>query len=192
MSIPKIVSYATPSYADEMLGLKATASELGLHVHDLAIHEMTWADAVCFKPNFIYDRVASLESCYDGLLWTDADSRFRRMPDWDFFAGVDFSCHRFKRTPLCDPEFLSGTMYFGRGKNVLPFIADWISYTRLFTKSDTPEQRSLKIAFEKWDSRLSFIDIGPSMCWVFDDFVRIYPGMSPTVEHFQASRRMRK
>lgn len=188
----KICAYYTPSYLDEILGLRATASELNLRVHELPVHEMTWAQAVMMKPQFILDRLESIEDAYDGLLYTDADSRFRKVPDWGRFKGIDFACHIFRRSRVCEPEMLTGTMYFGRGQSVLPFIREWIELTEQFAAADTPEQKSLAIAFGRWKHRLIFSDIGCENVFITDDFRVIYPGVSPVIEHMQASRTRRK
>lgn len=188
----KIVAYYTPNYLDEINGLKATASEQGLTVHALKVHEMTWAQAVMMKPQFILDRVEDLEDEYDGVLYTDADSRFRRLPDWSWFSKADFSCHFFRRSRVCEPEMLTGTMYFRRRPEVVTFLKDWAAMTDQFGHTDTPEQNSLKAVWAYWQDRLRFVDIGPGMVWIFDDFPALYPGVVPTLEHLQASRRYRR
>lgn len=188
----KIVAFYTPSYADEIKALHATASELGLKVCETRIKDLTWSRAVMYKPEFIWDQLMKLEEEFDGLLYTDADSRFRRVPDWDQFKGLDFSCHFFRRSPVCEPEMLTGTMYFGNGKNVLPFVASWALRTEQFASTDTPEQRSLTVTWENWKDVLSFKDFGPELVWIFDDFIPLYPGRMPVIEHMQASRQRRR
>lgn len=188
----KVVAYHTPSYDDQAAGLKATASERGITVHALRLHgPLTWSEAVCFKPRFIEDRLLSLEPEYEGILYTDADSRFRAAPKWSRWKGVDFSAHWFQRVAGNPRELLTGTMYFKNSKETLAFVRTWCELTPVESKAFTPEQDTLVKAFELHRSKLAFKDLGPEHVFIFDDFRHHYPGVEPVIEHLQASRERR-
>lgn len=194
----KAVSFATPgAYAEYAQRLIASAEEHCIPIEAASVEFPesvdVWRAAVCHKPTFIAERLSNLEPQYDGLLWTDADSVFRRAPDWSVFDGVDFACHVFNRSRHHDPEMLAGTMYFGRESHVRLFVKDWIVATKRHRHSDTPEQRGLADALAAWTKTplLRAKELGPEWCWIFDDSPEIYGHRTVIVEHFQASRRLK-
>lgn len=188
----KTVAFWTPNYADEIQGLKATASEFGIHVYDTAIRDMDWRSAVLWKPWFILENLLSLGAEYDGLLYTDADSRIRREIDFDRFEQFDFAAHWFTRSKHHRTELLTGTMYFSKSEVAREFVSAWATHTAAFSGSDTPEQDAITTIFPSWKNKLQWVDFGPELVWIFDDFVPIYPGQTPIIEHLQASRKQRR
>ena len=194
-----VVSFFTRGngYEAEAQKLRASLGEL-LIPGELTIYEpfASWDEAVRYKPTFILEKLMHhYPDEYDGILWTDADSIFRSVPNWSKLQGVDLAWHRFKRGPHHEVEHLTGTMYFKTGsERVQEFVELWEHRTAMLRRIDCPEQVALR---DLWNNKahtyrdLSWRDIGPEMVYIFDDFKEHYPNVKPVIEHYQASRRLK-
>lgn len=198
MKVKTVAFYTLGPYADEAKKLLDSCDEHGVDVDLSAMPKplpstagwRDWHDVVTFKPKFILSMLQKHKD-YDGILYTDADSRFVRPPDWSVFDSAHVSFHTFKRNAHTEPEFLSGTMYFANTPTVLEFVEHWAKVTPNFRYKFTPEQDSLKSIWGHWGEVLIYKDPGPEWCWIFDDSIKIYGHRSPFVIHYQASRRLR-
>ena len=188
---PLIFCYYTfGAYEREAERLKASVNLWGLEAKYLPINNLaSWSHAVMAKPKLILE---TLESTKRDILYVDADAEFMRVPDWKQLDHIDVGWHEFKRSKHADLEYLTGTMYFRYSPDVLAFVRDWSIATLDYAWSSTPEQASLKATWAKWSDRLIKRALGPEWTFVFDDFLEIYPGVTPTILHHQASRRLRK
>jgi len=139
-----------------------------------------------WKPTFISQMMARWIE-YDGILYTDADSVFRRRPGWDSLKDADFAYHKFRRSQHHNEEILTGTLFLANTPFMAEFVGRWIEETRNYAWSDTPEQDSLKKTLES-SPEPKVKDFGPEYCWIYDDFPPIYGKKDVVIEHFQASR----
>ena len=197
MNAPRIVTFYTPGpYADEAEGLKASASALGLSVDArLMTPFASWQDAVCWKPSFILDRLCELE-IGEGLLWVDADARFRQVPDWSILEGADYGFCKFQWTKGHPIESLTGCLYFRQLMKVHNFLADWIVATAHWqgVNRDTPEQKALLGTHNdapRLGRKLRFRELPKTWLWIVPEFFNMYPNEKPVIAHYQASRKWR-
>lgn len=192
MPIQVVAYFTAGAYAEEAARLRESLDELGMdyRLYPLAGNH-TWSSAVGWKPNFIAECLYNLPAEYAGILYTDADSVFKRIPAWEIFDPCDLAFHRFKRSPNHPLEYLTGTMYFKRTDAVIAFVDEWVKATPAYAGTFTPEQDSLKAVFGKHKRELVYIDPGPELCWIWDDFPQIYGKRNPVVVHYQASRKYR-
>lgn len=188
----QVVAYYTDRYKGEVRRLKGSLDKLGI---DGYIHPMpdqgSWAQNVMVKPAFILGCLNAFKTV-DGIFYTDADSEFLSLPDWEKFNDCHISYHRFQRSGHHAIESLTGSMYFCNSPTTKRFVAEWCEATKVFGTSFTPEQDSLKVVMDRWQDRISWKDCGADYCYIFDDFRAIYPKVAPVIRHMQASRRLRK
>lgn len=188
----QVVSYYTPTYAKEAKRLRDSCLRVGIEPY---LHPMrdqgSWAENVMAKPPFIL-ACLNIFKGLDGVFFTDADSEFVSLPDWETFADCHLSYHRFQRSDRHPVEALTGSMFFCNSPTTKRFLADWGMETAGRQKSFTPEQDSLKLVMDRWQDRISWKDLPPSMVYVFDDWKTIYPGVHPVILHHQASRTKRR
>lgn len=195
----QVVAFATMGpYLAEAKKLLDSADEFGIKVDISTLPQPVsylaewsdWSDVVSYKPRFIL-KMLDKHKDRDGILYTDADSKFARYAEFSVFEKAHIGFHTFKRSKAHPTEFLTGTMYFAVTPTVRKFVEDWASITPTYRKKFTPEQDSLKECMKRWGGAISYVDPGPEWCWIHDDFPNIYGQRTPVVVHFQASRRMR-
>lgn len=186
------VGYFTPTYKKEAARLITSCDKLKLplYLHPLP-DQGSWTANVMAKPAFVLAALNLFKQA-DGIFYTDADSEFLSIPDWEFFNDCHISCHRFQRTKHHEIEYLTGSMFFANTPTTKNFIADWCQATLGRDYSATPEQDSLKQTILKWDERISWKDLPPALVYIHDDFKTIYPSVKPQIVHYQASRKHRK
>lgn len=189
---PKVIAYYTNAdYAKLAANLSTSCLEFGIN-HSLTDHdgaELTWKQAVMFKPQFILDQLMQSD---EDIFYTDADSKFVRKPDWSIFEGCDLAFHKFQRSIHHGVEYLTGTMFFRNTALVRCFVSDWVGHTEHWDHSDTPEQDSLRATVALWESRLKVVDMPKEWCFIHDDMREMYPDAQPIIEHYQASRTLNK
>lgn len=185
----KVISFYTEgAYEEEVKPLLASCERFALDSNIVKYRKEflpTWNDAVCFKPRFILEKL-NLWNDYDGIFWTDADSEFVQGPDFSRFERCDLSWHKFKRSRSHEEEYLTGSMFFRCTESVRTLVEEWGKVTGIFSKTDTPEQHSLKKVCEEKDRWLKFENLDASYC-TFDDNVAKYP----VIWHRQVSRKLR-
>lgn len=195
----RIINFYTPGpYAEEAKELCESAWKLGLNIYAAEYaHLKCWQDAVCFKPQFILLQLESImrSSGEDGVLWVDADARFRSLPDWSIFETCDFSACHFQWTKGHPIELLTGTLFFRSNAKTLDFLYRWVALTHEWYYHQTPEQMSLLHAYNSQldtVTSLRFKELPKEMIFIEPEFREMYPNMTPAISHYQASRRLRK
>lgn len=196
------ISYCTPDYGDYGDRLAKSAQKHGvvLYINRMAFN-CTWQEAVRKKPRQIWDALESIRAGLyghdvGGILFTDADSEFKQPPPWKDVVPYDVAYHEFQRTPSHPVEALTGTMWFSSSVGARQFVASWCQETLNLSakgKSQTPEQDTFKKTLANADDY--GVEIGklkPEWCWIYDDFVTRYGERAPIVEHYQASRKMKR
>lgn len=146
----------------------------------------TWSEAVCRKVSWIRETLDYLEG-EDGLFYVDADAQFKRKPDWEIMKGCDFAAVEWKRHANCDPEVLTGSMFFRNNDRVRGFLDEWDKLTPKYRHTFTPEQRSLAEYLSK-PNPITFKKLPVEWAFIFDDHRSMYPDAKEIVLHHQASR----
>lgn len=191
----RVVAYATnDAYWAEAQKLRMSCGEqrLDYRIYREKHPEWTWSQAVRWKPQFcLRELIEAGRLGFDGILYVDADAVFRNQPDWSELKGSDFGVHFFRRSKHHAMELLTGTIWIRDCQSTRDFLLDWVKATERVGDCSTPEQASLAAVLRNPYS-LQILDLPPSWVYIFDDFQKIYPHTRPVIEHFQASRRLRR
>ena len=187
-----ITSYFTPSYAAiAERRIKRSLRELGVPNHMAMLTDRgNWQSNTLFKATFVKRMMATYPD--RAIVFVDADAMIHRKPTlFDTLAenGTDFACHlRTWRHGRIKNEMLSGTLFFGDTDAARLLVDRWIEKNKLHpTKL---EQRNLETAYKSvLEYPLIFFPLPVEYCTVFDGDDR---RGSPVIEHFQASREMRR
>lgn len=194
-----VAFYTNDAYAREARALHESLQAYALHYQTVHVAGLvTWAEAVMYKPRFILTCLREMQA--DAVFYTDADSEFRKKPDWSIFKDVDVSWSQFKRGMHHPVEHLTGSMFFRNTPEVRSFVEDWAQETSLpgYAARFTPEMDSLRVTWELktatgpevWSKRLRYLDLPSAwVCW--DERKEIDPSIDPVIWHRQASRRHR-
>ena len=148
-----------------------------------------WIDNVRYKPYFIKKMMIKYPN--NPIVWIDVDAEIKAYPV--FFDNIKqsfsayFRSRKNRRTAKGELEMLSGTLYFKNNDSTRRLIDLWIEETR---KNPTEwDQKTLRKAFDRWDG--SYRKLDSSYCCIYDGWERA-EGVQPVIEHFQASREVRR
>ena len=122
------------------------------------------------------------------ILKTDADAVFHKVPD--LFLGNDFDCDfacRWQNFRYRKHELLGGTLYFANNKNARELLRIWKEKCIVNPTARNPDL--LQEAINKMGSNINARQLPASYCKIFDTMRHI---KNPVIEHFQASRRLKK
>lgn len=193
----KVFAYYTANYADDALKLKCSLDELAVPYKLQPIMLMppiggpptgdAWKRAVMMKAEMILKALCALETEYDGLFYTDADSILRRPPPWDAaFSGCDVGYAQFRWSKGHAIESLTGGLYLARSPHVASFVSAWNANTPKWAATDTPEQHSLAETLKQWDYKIVSRVVSTEWVSIFD--APHEQGHRPIFTHMQASR----
>ena len=182
---PIYVSYATEGrYAKLLERLRESAKSFDLIFKDVVTpHRFdSWQKAAAYKRHVIRHFWNESEGKHP-IVWVDADAVFRGYPaHFDTLgAEVDFAaCWRLGH------ELLSGTLYFGATSSALRVLDEWDRFQAM--DPDNWDQRTLAAAVNAMRRTIRAKELPMGYCYIFDRTGREYPGTTPVIEHFQASR----
>ena len=187
----KVINFFTQAYTCAAAELYDSCKIYNLDAYICRLDEFpSWAHGVCHKPQFILDSMKAFPE-YDGYLWTDADSVFKRQPDFEVFVDCHFSAHKFKRSPAHEEEILTGTFWLANTPTLRSMVKEWAENTERYIRTFTPEQHSLKEVLPRWGSQILFKNMDPEWVWIPDTMPEIYGKRNPIVHHHQMSRELR-
>lgn len=177
-----VCAYFTPNYIEEIKSLHQSLLDLKIN-HYLYPHEDLgyWEKNTRAKPNFILkclDKFPNLN-----IVYTDADSIFRRHPD--LFSNLNEDIAIFKAPQNSDyftHDYLTSTIYFKNNQKGRELIAQWINEQH--ASALQVDQDSFDIAVKKITD-LKLYNLPFSYVKVFDQALNT----EPVIEHFQASRK---
>lgn len=198
-----VVTFFTPEYKQEAEELKKTCDGFSIK---LAAYPKpskgSWVHNCTMKAEVILEALAEHQT---GVLWVDADARFRDVPSlFDRLDAYDFGCYwipnvwnKKQNTHLRpwgpdrgNEALAGGTMYFNNTSKSIDLINDWREEA---TKNPTVwEQQSLQKVWDRHDKNgLKTFCFPQSYCKVFDA-----PWFEEqkliVIEHTQASRRLKE
>ena len=180
-----VCAYFTPNYLEEIKSLHQSLVALKIN-HYLYPHEDLgyWEKNTRAKPNFILkclDKFPTLN-----LVYTDADSLFRRNPT--LFENLNEDIAIFKAPQDSDyftHDYLTSTIYFKNNQKSCELIVQWINEQHVGALQ--VDQDSFDIAVKKIPD-LNIYNLPFSYVKVFDQA----PNTEPVIEHFQSSRKQVK
>lgn len=186
-----VVSYFTAGtpYKKEAARLEESMLQLTIPHHVAEVPNLRdWQKNTHFKAVFIrkmMDRFPTKD-----LIWVDADAVFHHYPVlFDEIAEanhIDISCHH-RNWKHGKNELLSGTVYIRNNMAMKKVVDDWILLNK--QNKSTWEQRNLARAIKR-EPLVNVCSLPIEYCCIFDDDNR--KQIDPVIEHFQASRRLRR
>lgn len=187
--MPIIVAHYTlrTGYQEEVQNLIRSLMSLGLEFEIEPIESLgSWRA----NSNYSARLVEKMLERYPNrsVLKTDADAVFRQTPDvfvQDDF-DYDFACvwHSFKYKKN---ELLGGTLYFANTAPAKELARRWKERCVKAPRARNPEL--LDEVVREMGAGLRVKNLPPEYCKIFDTMRHI---KNPVIEHFQASRRLRK
>lgn len=187
-----VIAYATRNdyYEELSQNLAKSCQSYNIPLHLKLIDSLgSWEKNTHHKAEFILECLDTLE--YDNLVYVDVDAIFLSYPDLFDSLDCDVS-FRIENFRWRSNEPLSGTVFLRRSEEVKSFVRDWIKTNEQIRAERrnpfTWEQYNMKRALDLHPG-LQFHNLPPEYVCITDHTRRLYPGIIPIVEHFQASRK---
>jgi hypothetical protein len=195
-----VITFYTPEYKEEAMELVKTCNNFQLQVKAYPKESKgSWVHNCTMKAEVIEQ---ALHECQGGVIWVDADGRFRNKPElFDKLGDYDFGCYwipnvwnqpknaHLKPWNLGNEALAGGTMYFNNTPLARSLINTWKVESR--NNPNRWEQQSLQKVWESYDKMgLRTFNFPQSYCKVFD-CKWFEPETSVIVEHMQASRKLK-
>lgn len=187
-----IITFYTPSYEKVVEPLIASIDKLGLALYSERLPEQEeWELACALKPQFI--QFCQRRFTGRRLLWVDADAVVHRDP-WPLLMSAelaDFGWHTRVGPGREEGEVLSGTLLINPTANARELVDRWLLWQQKSPMRWDQKVLADVIAEQLRRGRLNAQALGPELCMIFDTMRREHPGVSPVIEHFQASRQVK-
>ena len=172
------VSFYTPNYRREALGLVETLDRFGLEYAVTQVEDRgTWEKNCAHKPAFMRKLMVAHDQ---PIVWLDADARVRQKPELfeQLNESVDLACH-FRH----GVELLSGTVFVNNTSSGWKLLKSWVDEC----EKHPAEWDQKCLARVLQEGKYGVYHLPAEYCRVFDD-----PKMGePVIEHLQASRRLK-
>jgi len=122
------------------------------------------------------------------FLFLDVDAVVRSDP-WPFLRTLkcDAAAHYFR-----GKELLTGTLYLPAGPNRRRLLDEWIKLNELHPGQWDQINAQKSVLCHGNPHGFVFADLPAEYCCIFDLQRRVTPNIIPVIEHFQASRRLRR
>ena len=186
-----IVAYYTEntSYQSLAVSLKKSIDQFSIPYHVAPIKDLgSWEKNTHHKPYFIKECLNTFDS---NILYVDVDAVFRRYPDLVLTLDCDIA-YRTENFRWRSDEALSGTIFLKNNDKVKRMVDRWIALNEAVPadrmKPETWEQKNMQRAQREF-SEVSYFNFPPEYTFITDHTRRMYPNVSPVVEHYQESRR---
>ena len=185
-----VISYFTAKtpYKKEAARLEESMLQLTIPHHVAEVPNLgDWQKNTHFKARFIRQMMDRFPT--KDLIWVDADAVFHKYPDlFDKLVEGEFNFAAHHRNwKHGKDELLSGTIYIRNNDIMKGVVDDWIRINK--QNRSTWEQRNLARALKR-EPQIWIYDLPIEYCCIFDDDDR--QQIDPVIEHFQASRRLRR
>jgi len=185
----EIVAYHTGGpYRTEAEIMRQSLDDLGIPATVIEVADRgAWTWNTHAKADFICERlqIAMLDETAIGMLCVDVDTVFHSDPR-AFMAALDCD---FAAAWIKDRELLSGTLFFACSDAALALAEQWRAVNA--RRPRKPDGPNLQAALAELAGLVRCLKLPPQYTFIFDTFRTLYPGVSPIIEHMQASRRLR-
>lgn len=188
--MPIVVSHYTigTGYEKQVENLIASLDKWELRYDIEAIESLgSWRA----NSNYCSQNVQRMLNSYthDDILRVDADAVFQRFPSLflqpDFSADIAAHVHDFR---WHRQELLGGTIFFRNTPNVR-WLVDYWAYECMVNRPNERNPDLLQEIIRSGKFNVSFVELPAEYCKIFDLMREV---TEPVIEHFQASRRLRK
>ncbi len=187
--MPLVISYYTKnSYYENLIGrLISSLSRLQMQYDILSVEDLgSWQKNTYEKAKFILRMMNKHPN--RNVLFIDSDAIVWQRPDIFKNIEEDIAVHYF---PWRGKEYLaSGTLYIKNTEKMKSLVQDWIFFNEERINTGDFEQKNLQelLLTDKWKNNVSIKKLPPEYCSIVNLTKNVYP----IIEHFQASRIMRK
>jgi len=186
------VAYFTKStaYQDEAKKLIKSLQKLNLNYDVVGVPGLgSWQANTRFKAKFMQDMLLKHKDM--NLVYVDVDAVVHSVPmhfkNYVCDIGIRFQDFKWKKN-----ECLSGTIYMANNEKTMKVCKEW----ELLNKKEANnfknlEQWNLGTVIDKLKEplELEIVNLPPEYTFIFDTMKKMYPSITPVIEHFQASRR---
>jgi len=183
-----LVSYWTEGtgYEEEAKGLAESCEKQKVPFRIESVPNLgSWIRNTQYKPTFLLE---VMEERREPLLWVDADARIQKPLDLSFLGDDhDFAAH-WKR----GHELLSGTLWFNFTAPAIELLGAWKDACAAHDGSGRGFDQRILNAVVPTVPSLRTYKLPPEYTFIFDIMRRELPNVEPIIEHFQASRRLRR
>jgi hypothetical protein len=181
----RVVSYFTPEYqatAVEYLLPSLIQANVPHTVREVPSLK-SWQGNTQYKSQFLLRMHDEFRD--EGLLWVDVDARVYWNP-FEYLEAIDcdIAVHYLR-----GKELLSGTVWLPATKQRGKILASWHAENMLHP--DRWDQKNLESSLTL-GRHLKLSLLPPEYCFIFDTSKKLHPDTVPIIEHFQASRAVRK
>ena len=177
-----VVAFYTENtpYEQEIENLRTSCNALGINYHFEGYETRgKWVLNAGIKPEFIWEMLHKFD---ERLLYIDADAIIREYPILAEEIDCDIAAHI-----MAGGSLLSGTVIFDNNDRVKSLVNEWVARTR--KDPGIWDQKTLHETIVHHGPRLgiNFKELPQEYTKIFDK-----PWGEPIIEHFQASRKLRK
>jgi hypothetical protein len=189
----KVIGYYTQGTRYEELSWRLINScdAFGIPYYIEGIADLgSWEKNTHYKSQFVIKCLNQFPE--ETLLYVDVDAVFQRMPVGltEIPQEVDIA-YRTENFPWRKDEPLSGTIFFRNTDKTKEIVAKWEELNNktpaIRNKPETWEQQNLKRALESVKDA-NYYNLPPEYTFITDHTRRLFPGLLPVIEHYQASR----
>jgi hypothetical protein len=192
-----IITFYTPEYKQEAEQLIASCP---LPIKAYAKPSKgSWVHNCTMKAEIILEALDEFKS---GVVWVDADARFKNVPNFEPLINYDFGCYwipevwnqprniELKPWNRGNEALAGGTLYFNNTEISKQLIHEWKKESE--SNPTRWEQQSLQKVWEDFDNKgLKTFNFSQAYCKVFD--CKWFEEEKPVIiEHTQASRRLKR
>lgn len=189
-----IIAYFTENTQYETLAnnLRQSCNQFNIPNHIKPVQNLgSWEKNTHYKAQFILN---SLNEFQDNLLYVDADAIFRSYPKLLETIDCDIA-YRTENFKWRANEALSGTIYLRNSEKTKSLVKSWISLNESNPAKrldpSTWEQANMQRVVQA-NPDIKYYNLPPEYTFITDHTRKLYPGLSPVVEHFQESRNVFK
>lgn len=180
-----VVSYFTGEYARLAAQLAAHCRMAKVDFYITRIRSRgSWLENVRHRPAFL---LSIFPTTLKDLVWVDADGTIKSFPL--LFSGLSGSDYELAVHRNSKGRYRVGTMWFANTERGRDFVIHWAAVVR--TMPGKTEQEVLNAILLRPGHGWKVLDLPATYCSIFDKATDKAAGPA-VVEHFQASRRLRR
>jgi hypothetical protein len=151
-----------------------------------------WQLNTRFKAKFMQQMLSKHKG--KNIVYVDVDAVVHSIPilfkDMKCDIGIRYQDFRWRKN-----ECLSGTIFMANNSRTMKICEEWekINIKEEGNKNNL-EQWNLGNAIDLYGKQIGLTveNIPPEYTFIFDSMKQMYPNVKPVIEHFQASRRLRR